>query len=64
MLWKSGRGTILEISGAFDVDGGKLPDVASELKEAILKSLDGQLGITTVREIVPNIKEITVQKVK
>ena len=61
ILWKNGRGTTLEISGSFDVDGGKLPDVASELKDAVLKSLDGQLGITSIREIVPNIREITVQ---
>ncbi len=59
ILWKGNRGTVMEIQGAYDIDGGRLPEVANGIREAILNNLDGQLGITTIKEIVPNIKKIT-----
>ena len=59
ILWKGNRGTVMEIQGAYDIDGGRLPEVANELRETILNNLDGQLGITTIKEVVPNIKKIT-----
>ena len=59
ILWKGNRGTVMEIQGAYDIDGGRLPEVAQEMRENILNNLDGQLGITTIKEVVPNIKKIT-----
>ena len=59
ILWKGSGGTVMEIYGTFDIDGGRLPDIADDMREAILKNLDGQLGITSIKEIVPNIRKIT-----
>ena len=59
ILWRGNRGIVMEVQGSYDIDGGRLPEVANEMREAILNNLDGQLGITTIREVVPNIKKIT-----
>ena len=59
MLWKNQHGTSMELYGTFDLDGGRLPDVANEMAEEILKNLDGQLGITSITSITPNIRKIT-----
>ena len=63
-LWKGSRGTVMEMQGEYDIDGGRLPEVANEMREAILNNLDGQLGITTIKEIRPNIKKITAVNLK
>ena len=63
-LWKGSRGTVMEMQGEYDVDGGRLPEVANEMREVILSNLDGQLGITTVKEVIPNIKKITAVNLK
>jgi len=59
ILWRGKRGTIMEIQGVYDIDGGRLPEVANEMREAILNNLDGQLGIKAIKEVIPNIKKIT-----
>jgi hypothetical protein len=59
ILWRGNRGTIMEIQGVYDIDGGRLPEVANEMREAILNNLDGQLGIKAIKEVIPNIKKIT-----
>ncbi len=61
ILWKGKRGTSMELHASYDIDGGRLPDVAEDMREEILKNLDGQLGITSVKEVIPNIKKITSQ---
>jgi hypothetical protein len=60
ILWKTGRGTLMEITASFDInDSCSLPETAEEMKEAILKSLEKRLGITSVKEVIPKIKKIT-----
>jgi len=61
ILWKGSRGTVMEIYGTYDIDGGRLPDIADDMRKTILKNLDGQLGIKSIREIVPNIRKITAE---
>ena len=61
LLWRGKTGIAMELQGSYDIDGGRLPEVAEEMREAILKNLDGQLGIDTVKEVIPNIKKITSQ---
>ena len=63
ILWRGNRGTVMEIQGSYDIDGGRLPEVANEMREAILNNLDGQLGITSIKEVVPNIKKITADNI-
>ena len=58
-LWKGNRGIVMEMQGEYDIDGGRLPEVANGMREVILNNLDGQLGITTIKEVIPNIKKIT-----
>jgi hypothetical protein len=59
MLWKNPHGITMELYGIFNLDGGRLPDVVNEMAEEILKNLDGQLGITSITSITPNIRKIT-----
>ena len=61
ILWRGQQGIAMELQGSYDIDGGRLPEVAAEMRDAILKNLDGQLGIDTVKEVIPNIKKITSQ---
>ena len=63
ILWRGSRGIVMEIQGAYDIDGGRLPEVANEMRKAILNNLDGQLGITSIKEVIPNIKKITADNI-
>jgi hypothetical protein len=64
ILWRGRRGTVMEIHGTYDVDGGRLPEVANGMREAILNNLDGQLGIQSIKEVIPNIKKITAENLR
>ena len=52
----------IELHINFDMEGGELPSIASELQSIILSKLRDTFGIDNIKEININIKRVTVNR--